>query len=116
MSLKKLVSTIAAFCLMTASAQADNHCDPVIRTVDDALALRQTETGACEDALTKVRDLLEVARGQALECGCSAAAENLATNIEISKSTKYSCFNRSQGLGTLRSGIADVIQCSCYSC
>jgi hypothetical protein len=101
---------------MTVSARADSHCDPVMRTVEEALAVRQTETAACEDALTQVRDLLEVARGQALECGCTAAAENLATNIEKSKSTEYSCFNRSQGLGTLRGGIADVIQCSCYSC
>ena len=115
-AIKNAIAGLGLVVLATAPVHADSHCDAVMTTVEVALAVRQTQTDACEDGLNKARELLEVARQKALECGCNAAADNLAANIEISKSTDYSCFNKSQGLGTLRGGIADIIQCSCHSC
>ncbi len=116
MALRRAIFSLWTIILATASVHADSHCDAVLATVEEALSVRETQTDACEAGLDAALDLLEVARKQALECGCNAAADNLAMSIEMSKSTEYSCFNKSQGLGALRGGIADTIQCSCYSC
>lgn len=116
MLMKNAILGLWTVILVTGPVHADSHCNAILTTVEEALSVRDTQGDACEAGLDEARKLLEVARQQALDCSCPAVAQNLAMNIEVSQSTEYSCGNKSQGLGSLRAGVADTIQCSCYSC
>ncbi len=109
---------VAATALAIASwqpAHASSHCSEVLDTVEQIFAELNSQTATCEAALNSARQLMEQGREQASACGCEAAAESFQFSIGKSNSADYSCGNKRQGLGTMRSSIPDAIDC-CDGC